>query len=683
MIAVTALGLAATLLAQGQQAPQPTFRSGVDLIDVDVSVLDKDRRPVRGLTADDFTVFEDGKPRPVVAFTPVDLPPRDLPAASWVEAVAPDVATNRYPPEGRLIVLMMDRFIATDQRPIARDIAEAAILQLRQGDLAAVVFATHGIPQNFTSDRALLLNAVNRPFATLPDGDTGAAGGCYCGSCSLETVANVAEGMGEVRQRRKILIIVGSNISINPLGTCSGVLGSVRDRAMRAIKAGNITVHAFDPAGLDVPTQGALSREPPNYMQLRAAALRRRGNIGVLPGESGGRVVGGNEPASEVGAVFRESSSYYVLGVQPGATKADGRFHQLSVKVARPDVTLQARQGYYAPGARKSEPKPALKIPAALAGAVSGVWPKSDLALQMQAMPFALPGLRDAELQVLLSVRVEDEPRVDPAQGLPAVAASEASAQRTGLPAVAASDASAQRTGLPAVAASEASAQRTGLPAVAASEASAQRRLEVFVGAFDRNGKSLADMKQTLSVPVGAAAGAGPDLEYEIPMKLKLKAGRYEVRAAVTDVTSGRSGSVYGYVDVPEYTQTPVALSGILVQVTPDAPPTSSGDSGPFRPTTRREFRRNEKVTAIVREYQGLTRAIMPGYLQVQVLNTHDQRVFGYETRLLPEQFGANRAADHGIEIPLRDFEPGEYLLSMEVRHGNTEVRRELRFRVR
>ena len=637
--AVSALGLAATMLTQGTPAQQPTFRSGVDLIDVDVSVLDKDRRPVRGLTAADFTVFEDGKPRPIVAFTPVDLPPRDLPAASWVEAVAPDVATNRYPPEGRLIVLMMDRFIATDQRPIARDIAEAAILQLRQGDLAAVVFATHGIPQNFTSDRALLLNAVNRPFATLPDGDTGAAGGCYCGSCSLETVANVAEGMGEVRQRRKILIIVGSNISINPMGTCSGVLGGVRDRAIRAIKAGNITVHAFDPAGLDVPNQGALAKEPPNYMQLRAAAMRRRGNLGVLPGESGGRVVVGNEPASEIGPVFRESASYYVLGVQPGATTADGRFHQLSVKVSRPHVTLQARQGYYAPGARKSEPKPALKIPPALAGAVSGVWPKSDLALQMQAMPFAAPGLRDAELQVLLSVRVEDVPNV----------------------------------------------QTEGLPAVAASAASDQRRqAEVFVGAFDRNGKSLADTKQTVSVPARPAAGAGPDLEYEIPMKLKVKPGRYEVRAAVTDATSGRSGSVYGYVDVPEYTQAPVSLSGILVQATP-VPVSAAGnaDARPFLPTTRREFRRDEYVTAILREYQGLTRAIMPGYLQVQVLNTHDQRVFGYETRLLPEQFGANRAADHGIEIPMRDFEPGEYLLTMEVRHGNTEVRRELRFRVR
>jgi hypothetical protein len=53
---------------------RPTFRAGVNLVQLDVSVLDADRRPVRGLTATDFTVFEEGTPREIVAFTPVDLP---------------------------------------------------------------------------------------------------------------------------------------------------------------------------------------------------------------------------------------------------------------------------------------------------------------------------------------------------------------------------------------------------------------------------------------------------------------------------------------------------------------------------------------------------------------------------------------------------------------------------------
>ncbi len=62
--------LAVAPIAQQQQpaAPQPPpFKTGVDAVQLDVSVLDKDRRPVRGLTAADFTVLEEGKPRQIVA----------------------------------------------------------------------------------------------------------------------------------------------------------------------------------------------------------------------------------------------------------------------------------------------------------------------------------------------------------------------------------------------------------------------------------------------------------------------------------------------------------------------------------------------------------------------------------------------------------------------------------------
>jgi hypothetical protein len=44
------------------QTQKPTFRARTDLLTIDVTVLDKDRRPVTGLTADDFILLEDGKP---------------------------------------------------------------------------------------------------------------------------------------------------------------------------------------------------------------------------------------------------------------------------------------------------------------------------------------------------------------------------------------------------------------------------------------------------------------------------------------------------------------------------------------------------------------------------------------------------------------------------------------------
>ena len=68
------------VLAQGRsdQRPgeTPQFRAGVELIQLDVAVLDNKREPVRGLTASDFTVLDNGVETPIRAFTPVELAPR-------------------------------------------------------------------------------------------------------------------------------------------------------------------------------------------------------------------------------------------------------------------------------------------------------------------------------------------------------------------------------------------------------------------------------------------------------------------------------------------------------------------------------------------------------------------------------------------------------------------------------
>ena len=62
--------------AAHQDTPQPVprFRTGVELVRLDVSVLDRDRRPVRGLLPADFTILEDGEPQSVAAFDEIDVP---------------------------------------------------------------------------------------------------------------------------------------------------------------------------------------------------------------------------------------------------------------------------------------------------------------------------------------------------------------------------------------------------------------------------------------------------------------------------------------------------------------------------------------------------------------------------------------------------------------------------------
>src|SRR5215213_4812686 len=108
--AIALVGSSVQLVSQDRSAaPPPTFRTGIDLVFVDVSVLDRDRRPVRGLQATDFVVREDGRIRPIAAFSAVDLPDRPAaPPAAWMGEVPPDVVTNVVPREGRLVVILLD-----------------------------------------------------------------------------------------------------------------------------------------------------------------------------------------------------------------------------------------------------------------------------------------------------------------------------------------------------------------------------------------------------------------------------------------------------------------------------------------------------------------------------------------------------------------------------------------------
>ena len=93
---------AAVALVSGAQQPAPVFRSGIELIEVDAIVTDRNGNPVRDLTAADFEVFEDGRPQTIQTFRFVELP--DGTVSTKVESsqdVEAGVATNTGS-EGRI-----------------------------------------------------------------------------------------------------------------------------------------------------------------------------------------------------------------------------------------------------------------------------------------------------------------------------------------------------------------------------------------------------------------------------------------------------------------------------------------------------------------------------------------------------------------------------------------------------
>src|SRR6185436_1932428 len=85
------IGILSSLWLALWPAPQaaPSFPAEVEIITIDAVVLDRDGRPVSGLTREDFHVFEDGTPREIVSFEAYERG-----ATTTEEAPAAAVATN-------------------------------------------------------------------------------------------------------------------------------------------------------------------------------------------------------------------------------------------------------------------------------------------------------------------------------------------------------------------------------------------------------------------------------------------------------------------------------------------------------------------------------------------------------------------------------------------------------------
>ncbi len=101
-------GAAPGISAQQPQAEQaPAFRSGVEVVSLDVGVVDKQGVPIRGLTAADFVVTVAGQQRRVVTAEFVN---RDaIPAPTTVQNDGAAISTNQGAGIGRLYAFIVDQ----------------------------------------------------------------------------------------------------------------------------------------------------------------------------------------------------------------------------------------------------------------------------------------------------------------------------------------------------------------------------------------------------------------------------------------------------------------------------------------------------------------------------------------------------------------------------------------------
>jgi len=405
--------LAAAPLARGQEppaAPQkpPTFKSGVELVRMDVRFLDDNGRLVTDLTPEQIEVVEGGRVRPVVVFQRVAEP-----AGSYLDAArrasGADVSTNRGAPRAHLYVIVFDlnhitpgneqrgrraaeRFLRSRVRPGDRVAlyglpgpgphipltgdARGVIAQLItvRGSLDKQTFGAIGGMTLFeafeitrgndrilqrVATRAAGTDAVADLVASAPRGSNAVDSTPYSVLQNiLKDNARVVVQQGDSETRtflssladviRGLAGIEGrkSVILISEGFYADYVIGEV-ERVAAAAAQSHAVIYA-----LDVNRRGAdPSQDAPMGTDAQLEIQGRIEPLGTLAAETSGELL--TDASSRMDAAFNriseQSLDYFIVGFEPGAgvsqTELD-RYHRVTIRAKRPGITVRARTGY-------------------------------------------------------------------------------------------------------------------------------------------------------------------------------------------------------------------------------------------------------------------------------------------------------------------------------------------------
>ena len=286
-----------------QQPQQPSFRAGVELVSLNVTVADGTGKYVTDLGAEDFNVFEDGVKQDVTFFTKTNLP----------------IA----------LALLLDTSASMDSKlPTAQEAAVGFAKRLRPQDLAEVVdFDSRVVVlQNFTASSAELEQAIRKTSA---GGSTSLYNAVYIALKDLKKV--VAKNVDEIR--RQAIVVLSDGEDTSSLLPFEEVL----DLAKRSETA----IYSI---GLRAP-EGPGSSSTKGFKE--AEFVMRQ-----FSQETGGRAFFPSQLADLAGVygqISEELSSQYTVGYTPKNPRRDGAWRRIVVRAARPNVTARTKLGYFAP----------------------------------------------------------------------------------------------------------------------------------------------------------------------------------------------------------------------------------------------------------------------------------------------------------------------------------------------
>lgn len=674
------LVLVASLLG-AQATPEATIRVNVNLIQIDVTVEDRAGKRVPDLTAADFEVFRDGV-RQVVK-SALWVPGTRVGPVEVGEGPKPVKAMQASEVRRTIALLIDDLSLSFESSYYAKNaLKEFVEKNVEAGDLVALFRTSSGLGvlQQFTTDKRQLLaqidatrlrsmksvdslapiqNNANEDSADptiaqqameqrLRDEVNNRQRQDMVTAGMLSSVQFVVRGLKEL-PGRKSLILFSESIQMvdsaqaltNPTMTATmmqapGAMGGTRDRTLatmrRLIDESNragVVLYTIDPRGLAftgltaADTVSGNPRRMAGQMQQRQVEFNQsQDGMAILAEETGGLFY---RNTNDLGRALREAlddqQGYYLLAFQPDdetfeKSKSGPKYHKLSVKVKRGGMKVRYRHGFFGVADEVSA-KPVAPIVKAMTSPFQAV----ELPVKMTPIYLA-----DAAGQPLLRTLVHLDPSGFAFADLPAEAGD------------------------------------------ANQEPWKQAVVEQLVVLFDQNGLPVDQVAKTHVVKLrgnGYQRAMQSGFAQEIEMKLA-KPGAYQIRTAIQDQGSHKTGSAMQFVEIPDLRNKQLAMSDLVA--------TSEGwmerndvEGGP----AMRVIRAGAKLSYAALVYNArLVKAKPAPNLETQViLYRNGKAVYtGKKTPFQPSGFkeGESLSVTGSMQLGANSA-PGEYVLQLAV----------------
>lgn len=391
--ALLGLGASVPVRAQGPVHPGPVSDSPLQattrLVQLNVVVHDRKGTPVSDLAKEDFTVLDHGKPQIIRLFSVEtagirEQGPKLLPGVyanqlSQLQGVSQAVTVllldalntklqdqayaraqiihllEQLPPEYRVGIYTLGEHLRVLHEFTSDTTALMAELRKYHGEITST--DTVADPNSFVPTGA------DNPMSELPQIDAALREALqkenrFYTEARVRTTCRALTTIAHHLSRfpgRKNLIWVSGDFRL----TMQGEVLSNEDECERAVQAlndANLAIYPVDARGLFglsgiERADSRVSRIDPKQpgARLPQPLLANTDGRESLAQRTGGRAFSNtNDLAQAVRTAFEDSKLTYVLGYYPPDSRPDGRFHEVTVKVNRPGLTLHYRKGYFA-----------------------------------------------------------------------------------------------------------------------------------------------------------------------------------------------------------------------------------------------------------------------------------------------------------------------------------------------